>query len=353
MKKAIKYSLLAVVAVFSVLAACMAIKSYDINQEQEDGSLAPRIEVGKVATFTLVGSVESIEDSDADSRLIVAMLAPRSWDVRNTATLTFRAGVAFDPLEDQTMSPIPLTESPTHKAGYTWSEALMNEYGIGSNKINDMEWVAWWADEAVPYFNGFKPDFTVTIKVPVSQENLIAQLGFFVNHSTHGFDGGLNNNSHYDQTFTHETFTVYGGPEETLDYTKTRFNMTEPTRALQDDIITFTFAGESNINDLVKADEIYFVATAHTAEGGTYTVDKRDSETLMTRPNTNTQNYNVTIWPVGFFGIPEGETITDIDYYYTNRDGSVIVNKSYDTLINGDTPESDDIPFNFKMKCGV
>ena len=73
----------------------------------------------------------------------------------------------------------------------------------------------------------------------------------------------------------------------------------------------------------------------------------------MTRPNTITRNYSVTIWPVGFFGIPEGETITKIDYYFTNRAGDVVVNKSYDMTINGDTPESNDIPFTYYMKCGV
>lgn len=348
-----KYLYWGALSIFAVLAACIYINSYDINQPQEDGTMAPRIKAGEVATFTLNGNVASVQDSEADSRLVIAMLAPRSWDVRNKATLTFRAGVAFDPFEDQTMSPIPETAPPSAKPGYTWSEALMERYGIGANKFNDMEWVAWWADTAVPYSNGLKTDYTVTIKVPVSEENLIAYLGFFVSHSARGFADDLNDNKHYDQTFTHEKFTVYGGPDETIDYTKTRFNMMDPTRSLQDDLITFTFAGESNVNDLVKQEEIYLDATAYTAEGGKYHVGKRDSETLMTRPNTFTRNYSVTIWPVGFFGIPEGETVTKIDYFFTNRDGSVVVNKSYDMTINGDTPESDDIPFTYYMKCGV
>ena len=129
--------------------------------------------------------------------------------------------------------------------------------------------------------------------------------------------------------------------------------MTEPTRALQDDLISFTFAGETNDNELINSDEIFFESTAYTSEGGVYKVNRRDETTLMSRPNTFEHNYSIVIWPAGFYSIPEGETITRIEYSFTNRDGSVIVNKSFDMTINGDTPESDDIPFTYQLRCGV
>lgn len=349
-----KYLFLSAISVFAVLAACIFIDNYDINQPQEDGTTAPRVKAGGVATFKVGGHVDVIKDMDnGETRLVFAMLAPRGWDVRNNATVTFQGGGPYNIDEVQTMSPIPLSTPPHAKPGYTWPEALMEKYGIGSNKLNDMEWVAWWADEAVPYSNGLKTDYTVTIDVNVGEENVIAYLGFFMSHSVYGMADDLNGNKHYDQTFTHEVFTVYGGPGETTDFTKVFLNMIEPARSLQDDLVTFTFAGESASNDLVKCDEVFFEATAYTAEGGVYTVNKRGDETLMTRPNTFSQNYSITLWPVGFFGIPDGETITNIDYFFTNRDGSVKVNKSFDMKINDENPENDDIPFTFQMKCGV
>ena len=353
MKKRYKYLSWSSVLVFALFCACIYIDSYDINQEQPDGSKEPRIEVGKVATFTLTGHVASIQDSEEDSRFIVAMLAPRSWDIANKTVITFSAGNFYDPLDVQTMSVIPAGIAPSSKPGYTWPDALREKYGIGNNKYNDMEWVAWWADTPVPYSNGAKAQYTVTIKSTVSQENLTAYLGFVVTHSARGLSDDLNGNTHYSSAFPSELFTVYGGPDETIDFTKTRFNMTEPTRALQDDLISFTFAGETNVNDLVNCDEIFFESTAYTAEGGVYTVNKRDEETLMTRPNTFEHNYSVVIWPAGFYSIPEGETITHIDYCFTNRDGSIVVNKAYDMTINGDTPENDAIPFTYNLRCGV
>lgn len=351
MKARYKYLSWSALIVFAIFFACVYIDGYDINQPQADGTMAPRIEVGHEATFTITGNVASVQDAD-ESRFIVAMLAPRSWDIANKTVVTFSGSGFFDPLDTQTMSLIPSTASPASYPGYTWPDALREKYGIGSNKYNDMEWVAWWADVPVPYSNGSRGIYTVTIKSTVSQENLIAYLGFVVTHSNRGLADDLAT-KHYDQVFPGELFTVYGGVGETIDFTKTRFNMTEPTRALQDDLISFTFAGETNVNDLVNCSEIFFESTAYTAEGGVYKVDKRDDETLMKRPNTFDKNYSVVIWPAGYYGIPEDETITHIDYCFTNRDGSVVVNKAYDMKINGDTPENDDIPFTYNLRCGV
>ncbi len=352
MKARYKYLSWSALLVFALFFACVYIDSYNINQPQPDGTEAPRVEVGKEATFTVKGNVLASGDGDEDTRLVIAMLAPRSWDVANNTVATFSASGFYDPLDVQTMSVIPSSLSPHAKPGYTWPDALREKYGIGNNKYNDMEWVAWWADDPVPYSNGSRGEYTINLKTTVSDENLIAYLGFVVTHSARGLSDDVGN-PHYASVFPSELFTVYGGAGETIDYTKTRFNMTEPARALQDDLISFTFAGETNVNDLINCDEIFFESTAYTAEGGVYTVNKRDSETLMTRPNTFEHNYSVVIWPAGFYSIPEGETITRIDYCYTNRDGSIVVNKAYDMKINGDTPESDDIPFTYTLRCGV
>lgn len=353
MKKIYKYLPWTSILLFLGLYACVFLDSYDINQLQADGSKAPRIEAGHEATFTLKGHIASIGDSEEDTRFVVAMLAPRSWDIANKTIITFSAGGFYDPLDTQNMSLIPAGASPKAYPGYSWPDALREKYGIGNNKYNDMEWVAWWADDPVPYSNGSKCEYTVTIKSIVSDENLIAYLGFVVTHSARSLEDDLNNNYHYASVFPSELFTVYGGQGETIDYTKTRFNNTDPTRALQDDLISFTFDGETNVNDLINYDEIYFESTAYTEEGGVYRVDKRDKETLMNRPNTFEHSYSIVIWPAGFYSIPEGETITKIDYCFSNYDGSVVVNKSYDMTINGDTPESDDIPFTYNMRCGI
>lgn len=349
MKKIYKYlSAVAVIACIALLAACVFIDSVDVNQEQADGSEAPRIEVNKTAVFKVKGHMDIKGDRDEADVFVFAMLAPTSMDIRNNVSVSYHANVLLDAAEEQSMSPIAENVSPKNMQGYTWSEALMERFGIGPNRLNDMEWVAWQADVPVWAFNGSKPNYEITIKCNVGSDNLTTCFGFFVNY----LEDGLSQDTDRFKVEYSDPFSIYGASGETTDYTKLRFNSVEPSRALQDDLITFTFSGDAYENDLMHCDEIYFEATAYTDEGGVYKVSKRDGETLMVRSDTFTHSYSTTIWPSSFFSIPDGEIIQKIEYRFTNRDGSVIVNKSLGDTMSGDTPASSDIPFSFTLSCG-
>lgn len=349
MKKINKQLLVAaVIACIALFAACVYLDSVSIDQPQPDGSKAPRIEVGKTAVFKVNGHLSVAEDRKEADIFVFAMLAPTSMDIRNNATVSYHANVLLDPADEQTMSPIPEKTSPKNMQGYTWSEALMERFGIGPNRLNDMEWVVWQADVPVWAFNSSKPEYEITIKCDVGNDNLTTCFGFFVNY----LEDGLSQDTDRFKVAFSDPFTVYGDEGETTDYTRIRFNMLEPNRALQNDLVTFTFSGDAFENDLIQYDEIFFEATAYTEEGGVYSVKKHDASTLMTRAETDNHNYSITIWPADFFSIPYGESISYIEYLFSNRSGSVVVNKSLGDKMNGDTPASDDIPFRFTMSCG-
>lgn len=349
MKNKIRLFSFMALACVAFLGACVFLDAFNIDQPQPDGTMAPKIEVGQVATFTIEGHMEVSGDRDEPDRLVFAMLAPRGWNIKENTTVTYRGSQSLEWDQIQTMSVIPTASAPKNMPAYTWPEALMERFGLGTNRFNDMEWVAWQADEGVPIFNGSRPKYEITVKCKVGDENASVCLGFFVNDIADGLTG----DDRYYKVVYSDPFTVYGGIGDIIDYTKVRFNTVEPIRSLQDDIVTFTFSGEAYDNELVKCDEIFFEATAYTAEGGVYERKEHTDATVMTRENTFTHNYSLTLWPVGFFGIPEGETITKIDYVFTNRDGSVIVNKSLDELKGGGTPENMDTPFTFNLVCGV
>lgn len=348
MKKKIKLLSLSALAFVVLLVACVYIDSVNVNQEQPNGTMAPRIQIGETAVFKVNGHMDIKENGSEGDMLVVAVLAPKCWNIRENATASYHADKLLDASEEQTMSLIPENASPKNMAGYTWAEALMERFGIGPNRYNDMEWVAWQADVAVPYFNGSKPDYEITIRCKMNNDNLTASIGFCVNYIG---DGLSTNNDCFKVVFS-DPFTVYGGTGEEIDYTKVRFNSVEPSRALQDDLITFTFSGDAFDNDLIDNDRIYFEAVAVTDEGNEYKVSERSQRTLMQRANTFSHTYTVTIWPKGFFNIPNDEVIENIRYIFTNADGSAIVNKSLSDSMSGDIPASDDIPFNFILTCG-
>lgn len=348
MKKKIKLLSLSALAFLVLLVACVYIDSVDVNQVQPDGTVAPRVQAGDTAVFKVKGHLDIKENVSEGDQLVVAVLAPKCWNLRENATASYHANVLLDETEEQTMSLIAENVSPKNMAGYTWAEALMERFGIGTNRYNDMEWVTWQADKAVAYYNGSKPDYEITIRCKTSNDNLTACIGFCVNY----VGDGLSNDADRFKVVYSDPFTVYGGLGEEIDYTKIRFNTVEPSRALQDDFVTFTFSGDAFDNHLIQSDEIYLEATARTDAGNEYTVADRSAKTLMKRTNTFSHTYSVTLWPKDFFNIPAHENIETIRYFFTNKDGSVIVNKSLGDLMSGDTPASNDIPFSFILTCG-
>lgn len=60
----------------------------------------------------------------------------------------------------------------------------------------------------------------------------------------------------------------------------------------------------------------------------------------------------MTIWPAGFFGIPEGEVITRIDYIFTNEDGTINITGTDDKIAaQGGEIEGEEQPFSYELIC--
>lgn len=346
MNRKLKYFAFMALACAGVFFACTYLDSVNIDQPQPDGTMAPKVKVGETATFTIKGRFETNEDHPEGRNLVIAMLAPRDWNIAKNCVLTYRGTEVVDWDDIHPMSVIPSNTSPNNMSGYTWPAALMERFGLGPNRYNDMEWVAWQGDELIPIYNGTHATYEVTVKCKVGQQNLRANLGFVVNNLG---DGMSSDEKYIKYAFSEHQFEVYGGIGETIDFGKLRFNSVEPARAIQDDIITYTFVGDAYENDLIKEPEIFFRGKAYTAEGGVYEAEKLKME----RANTFTHSYSCTIWPAGFFNIPDGETITKIEYSFTNAAEDVVVNKSLDDLMGGETPESDDTPFTYTLVCGA
>ena len=147
-------------------------------------------------------------------------------------------------------------------------------------------------------------------------------------------------------------FEVVEGSGTVIDFCSTHYYQIEPLSALQDDYVTFTFQGDINTNELIKAENVYIEATAYTIEGKIYTVNEKSAKTLMKR-ETKLPRYNVTLWPGGFFNIPDGETISRIEYIFTNEDGTVSISQSDDSRDNEGEEVEEGIkePFVFEFQC--
>lgn len=325
-----------------IFIACqLSIASVDINQPQPDGTMAPRIQAGETATFKINCTLRDQAGRDNEQVFVFSMLAPKNWKLRNNAEITYTVTEVSDGVTAHPMVAFAENESPVQMAGYTWNEALMDRYGIGNNILNDMEWVTFKGAESFKLDNGNSPDINVTVKVPVPEVNQRVSLGFFINSVEDGMTG---DSQYWDQFFT-DPFTIYGGQGNLTDFCSYHFYSVEPTKALQNDIVTFSFVGNAYDNDLAGGD-VYLRMTANLTNGTTY-----ETKLLMNYPEEDSETYNVTVWPAGAFeDLQPGEIISSIDYAFTNADGSIVIDLGKDLEMSGEAFNPGE-PFNFELSC--
>lgn len=322
--KALAVAAAALVAI--AVASCVYIDEFIVAQIDENGNEVLWAKANTEATFTLRGHIECHEDHRGVN-FVVGFLAPRSWKVADNARVTYKCDLSQDHEQILTMSVIPATSLPKNGSGRTWVECLTQEYGVGTNVLDDMDWVVFQTDDQFDIINNQFPTYTIYIRVKVGEKNLKFHPGIFVNHTDDGFSGG---NDHKKVLFSPDCFEVVGGIGEPIDYCSDHFNKVSPMNSLQDDYLTFTFKGSAGDNSLAATADVYLQGKAYTYEGGEYTVDTRTDKTRMMRENAYSDTYNITIWPVDYFGVPDDETIERIEYYFSNSDGTITVTQSDD-----------------------
>ena len=115
-----------------VVMSCLFIDSVDITQ-MIDGKAVNYAKAGTTATFKMHGHIKVEGDPRNDKRLVFGFLAPKSWNLAQNARVSYIEDT-FDPnIGEQNMTLIPSTEQPSNKPGLSWSAALMQEYGVGTN----------------------------------------------------------------------------------------------------------------------------------------------------------------------------------------------------------------------------
>lgn len=321
----------------------MYIDSYNLFQVR-DGKEVLYAYAGEDVTFTLSGHIECKETHTNDV-FVVAILVPKDWDVANTGRVTYKNDLADDRNKEYTMSVIPASQLPKNGGGRTWTECLTQEYGVGNNVLEDMEWVVFQTDQKWEIDQNQDPKYTIIFHLKAGKKNLKFHPGFFVNHTDDGFS---TSDDHKKVRFAEECFEVLGGQGPVMDFCNNHFNKTTPMMALQDDYVTFTFNGDVADNGLNAFGKVNFVAEAVTTDGKVYKADPA----AMKRENTVSNVYNITIWPTGFFHIPQGEVIQYINYTFASPDGSVVITQSDDDFDQLGTPiPAEKQPFTFTLSC--
>lgn len=317
----------------------------------EEGEEVQYGEVGKKTTFVVKADVDPKENIDA-TNLVICMLVPRGWQLAANADVTYTVTrYSDDATHHYPMSVIPETSLPKNGNGMTWSERLFYKYGIGTNVLDDMEWVSFQSDDSWGVISSQAADITFYITTTVGVENLKCKLGFVINHTNDGLSGNDPEGDHTKIYFTDYCFEVVGGDGPVTDFCNNHYNKVAPMSSLQNDFVTFTFNSDAADNQLAGGD-VYLQGTAYGASGKTYTIDEKNEKTRMRPSETGGKDYNLLVWPADYFNVPADEELLYIDYFFTNADGSVVIGQSEDDYDQyGTALPAQSVPFRFTFGC--
>lgn len=289
---------------------------------------------GETVTFTMHVRVEAAEDN-AGTRMVIAFLAPKSWNAAANTTVTYVSTVDEG---TATMSLVPEGTIAKNSNGQTWPAAIRSRFGVGENVLDDLEWIVYWSDKVYTVSNGEKITADVSIQTKVGPENMRVKLGFFLNHS----DDGLSTDDRHFKVFFTDCFEVSGGEGDVIDFCNLHFNAAQPATATKDDILTFKFQGDVGLNPLSGVEHVYFCAKAYTDDGNVYEVCDSSERSQMRKESQFGNTYAITLWPGAYFAIPGEAVLTRIEYTFTNEDGTIEVKEEADG-----TPK----PFAYTFKC--
>lgn len=339
-------ALLTVMLISMCVAGCVYIDGYSIMQVY-NGKEVSYCYAGDTATFTLTGHIECHQDTQGD-QFIFAILVPKAWNLANNSRVTYKCDLADDRNEELPMDVVPASELPKNGNGLTWVQCLTNQYGVGPNVLDDMEWVVFKTRAKWDIVNNQFPKYTIYVHVKTAMQNLKCHIGFFVNHTADGFS---TSSDHKKVIYSSECFEVVNGKGATIDFCNNHYNKVSPLSSLQNDFVTLSFMGDVASNKLANSD-VYVESSAFTNSGKVYSVTEKSPKTLMKRSNEHLATYKITIWPVDFFKVPHTEYIDSIQYQFTNKDRSVVIDQSEDDYIQLGTPiPAARKPFKFEFSC--
>ncbi|MBE9585812.1 DUF4961 domain-containing protein [Mucilaginibacter sp. JRF] len=270
---------------------------------------------GDVITVTLKAEFNDL--AAYSKKIIVGILAPKSWKLGQNTTITYTSSKG-----NGRLTLIPSTEvAASAKNGENWSTHMKDKMGIGPNYIDDMEWVPFQTVESISVNNGddIPATFTIKIKVGVDGLNTSARLGYVVCNNTDGLDGGTTNLWPYKFA---DCLQVVG-EGDLIDYCNPSLAVLNPVKALDNDYESITFDNTVVETALKGQNEIYFCGTAHTSDGKDIEVCAQNAASKMTETQPN--KFQITFWPRKFFNAAAGQTLTSIDYFFTNKDGTIKV----------------------------
>ncbi|MGF7230362.1 DUF4961 domain-containing protein [Arachidicoccus sp.] len=265
-----------------------------------------------------------------NSKFMVALLVPQLWNIRQNAKITFTSTTTTGV---QNMTVIPVGTAAPQGNGLDWPTLLANRIGHGGNLLSGWEWVAFYSDNSYSVNANDKIGVTIHINEKVSNDNISFKTGYVVANSS----DGLSDAQYYASAFP-GCFEV-NGTGDLLDFCNPQISTVTPLNSLDNDIITLGFDGGVVGNALENESAIYLCLKGTTTDGKVLDACRQDSTSMLR--STGLKKWSIDIWPRGFLGLQKGEHLASLQYYFTDKTGTIKVGKTGDAST----------PFSYTFKC--
>ncbi len=269
-----------------------------------------------------VGKVDIDKDlGDTRHTVLVGILAPKAWDVANTAVITYSSADMTDGAV--TDAPMRLaTATDVSPEGLVWPAQFTKLFGTQGN-YEPVEWVAFISEKYHNWDPGDSFTVTVNIKMQTGADNIKTNLMYYLGNT----QDGANSDPQYFLSYKQPNFITTGGEGALIDYTLPKMASVTPKYFTYEDIICVnydpTIETDGVASPLLNEEEIYLMATA--TYGGEVTASNEEISTL-TKMTKNGNVFFKYLYPHHYLGIPAGKKIESFRFWFVNADGSIVVN---------------------------
>ena len=311
-----------------VIVAC----SVTVNSVDQPAS----VNAGQPLNITLNATI--VSNNPQTSNLIIGVLVPKVWNASANMTMTFSSTISSG---NQPMSVIPSTTPSTGGNGLNWPTDMLNTLGHAGNLIPEYEWVAFESTAQYTIGTNATVPIVVNITINVGQANVNFNMAYVVCESGDGLHSTAYSDpsTDYYGTFTPTTPLRVYGTGTLLDFVNPQLSVATPSTALDNDIISIPFNSTLLTNGLSSATAVYLCATGYTSAGDSITVCQQTSKTAL--QSTGQGNWQIDMWPRGFFNLTTGQTLDSLHYFFTDPTGTVKVGSGGSTTS----------PFSFTFNC--
>jgi hypothetical protein len=302
---------IAATVIIGIVIGC----SLTINSVTQPASVSG----GSILPITLNATIST--NNPQTSALDVAVLVPTIWNASANTTMSFTSSVTTGP---QPMTLLPAGSPDPTGGGASWQTDLLNTVGHAGNLIPEYEWIVFQSNTQYAVNGNSTVQVTVNIQINVPTNNVFFNMAYVIAESSDGL-----HSTDYNDPSTDYYGTFFPGPVRVngtgtlLDFVNPQLSVVVPGYSTDNDIVTIPFNATVAANGLSQATQVYLCATGYTTTGDSIQICQQTSKTQLQALGAG--NWQMDMWPRGFFGLSPGQTLDSMEYYFTDVTGATRV----------------------------